>query len=85
MPPWVPDINFPDFYWAAAYRSSWGMRDLVHGSDRKLHTHGAANQRLQCGGHDTAWGLAARSSEAKSTKAPYPLNDGAVARVRGIK
>ena len=52
------DINSPDFYWDAAYRSSWGTRDLVHGSDRKLHTRGAAAQRLQCGGHDTAWGFA---------------------------
>ena len=124
--PWVGDINSPDFYWEAAYRGSRGMRDLVHGSDRKLHTHGAdvsfvlgpdwpgdfncnlrlgydygsrhwenggrmsmqaftlapgfrynlgcldsgnlsafvganagaAAQRLQCGGHDTAWGFA---------------------------
>ena len=39
VPPRVGDINSPDFYWEAAYRSSWGMRDLVHGSDRKLHTH----------------------------------------------
>ena len=22
--PWVGDMNFPDFYWEAAYRSSWG-------------------------------------------------------------